>query len=169
MGATWMQSVQPHGLYCSWTSSFSGCWGRLVVLFIDICHWLFLTRQKWMRWVDAPEYKNSLLGRRYLHSASVSGRAQAWSILIGTGSSYDDDRWDFEEGCHLEVARSSCVGSNNRLSQLTTCVMACDNDLGSRKLIGKLLISLRRPRRKWLQSGRPSQWTSHANCLNSKA
>ena len=168
MGATQMRIVQPHGSYCSWTPLFSRCWG-LVVLFVDICRWLFLIGQKRMRWVDAPQYKHSLLVRRYLRSPSVSGRARAQSISIGTGSLYDDDGGDLDEGFHLEVSHSSWRSSNNWLSQLTACVMACHNDVGSRKLSSKFLISLRRPRRKWSQRAWPSHWTSHANCLNSEA
>ena len=119
MGATRTRIVQPHGSYCSWTPSFSDCWGRLVVLFVDNCRWLFLTEQKRIRWVDAPQYKHSPLDRRYLRSASVSDGARARSISIGTGSSYDDDGGDLKEGCHLEVACSSWQSSNNWLSQLT--------------------------------------------------
>ena len=169
MGATWMRIVQPHGSYYSWTLSYSGCWGPLVELFVEYCRWLFLTGQKRIRWVDAPQYEHSPHDRRYLRLASVNDEGRARSISISTGSSYDDDGGDLEEGCHLEVARSSWRSSNNRLSQLTACVMACDNDVGSGKLSSKFLISLRRPRRKWSQRAWPSHWTSHANCLNSEA
>ena len=168
MGATWMWIVQPHGSYCSWTPSFSGCWGHLVVLFVEYCRWLFLTGQKRIRWVDAQQYKHCLLDRRYLCSTSVSYLAQARSISIRMGSLYNDDGVDLKEGCHLEVARSSWASSKNQLSQLIACMMAWDNDAGSGKLSSKCLISLRRPWWKWSQSAWPSHWTFHANCLNSE-
>ena len=145
MGATWIRIVQPHGSYCSWTSSFSRCWGHLVVLFVDIFRWWFLIGQKRMRWVDAPQYKHSLLVRWYLRTPSVSSGASDRSISIDTGSSYDDDGEDLKEGFHLEVARSSWRSSNNWLSQLNVCVMSWENEVGSGKLSSKFFNLLQKP------------------------
>ena len=165
LGAMWIRIVQPHGSYCSWTPSFSGCWGLLVV---EHCRRPFLIGQKRIRWVEAPQYKHSPLVRRNLRSASVSG-ARARSISIGTGSLDDDIGGVLKMGCHIDVAHSSWWSSKSQLSQLTTSVIACNKEVGSGKLSSRFWTSLWRPRRKWSQSAWLSHWTSHANCRNSEA
>ena len=151
MGETWMFFVQPHGSYSSWTPSFSDCWDPRVPLV-----------------------------RRKCRSAAVSG-AWAQSISIDIGSLNDVVREDlaatwgctiglmWRRGDNLEVARPSWRSSKTRLSQLITFLMACDNEVGSKKFSSRFLTSLRGLRQKWSQRAWSPHWTSHANCLNSYA